>query len=172
VAEPVTSIDERYSADDAVATDWATACRVLEDAELSWLATTRPGGGPHVTPVTAVWVDDAVHFMTGEHEQKSANLALDPRVAITTGRNDWDQGLDVIVEGTAVRVSDTEALTRLAAAWARRWDGRFTMVVLDGTLRHVADGEVLAHRIEAFRIEPTKAYAHAKGPFGHTRYIF
>jgi nitroimidazol reductase NimA-like FMN-containing flavoprotein (pyridoxamine 5'-phosphate oxidase superfamily) len=170
--EPVTTIDERYSEPDAVATEWATSRHMLEGAQLSWLSTTRPGGGPHVTPVVAVWLDDGLHFMTGDHEQKSANLAADPRVAITTGANDWDRGLDVIVEGTAVMVTDLEVLARLATAWARRWDGRFSMVVREGTLRHLADGELLPHRIDAFRIAATRAYAHAKGTFGHTRYVF
>jgi nitroimidazol reductase NimA-like FMN-containing flavoprotein (pyridoxamine 5'-phosphate oxidase superfamily) len=84
VREPKTSIDERYSDPGAEATPWPSARRVLEEAELSWLTTTRPGGGPHITPVVAVWADDALCFMTGDHEQKSANLRADPRVALTT----------------------------------------------------------------------------------------
>jgi len=146
--------------------------RVLAGAELSWLTTTCPGGGPHVTAVVTVWVDEALHFMTGDHEQKSANLAVDARVAVTAGRNDGEQGLDVVVEGTAGLVTDPADLARLAEAWARRWEGRLTMVVEDGSLRHLADGEVLPFRIEAYRVVPTAAYGHAKGTFGHTRYLF
>ena len=172
MAAPLATIDRRYSDPLAVATPWPSARRVLEDAELFWLTTTRPGGGPHVTPVVAVWADDALHFMTGDDEQKSANLRADPRVALTTGRNDWDHGIDVVLEGVAALVTDEAQLRRLATAWSRKWDGRWTLVVHEGSLRHDADGELLSHRIEAFTVAPSRAYAHAKGTFAHTRYVF
>ena len=172
VADPVTTLDTRYSEEGAEATPWGEARSVLASAELFWLSTTRPGGGPHVTPVVAVWTDDALHFMTGGHEQKYANLQADARVVLTTGRNDWDHGIDVVVEGLAVPVTDDAALERLAATWRSKWDGRWTLAVRDGTLRHESDGEVLPPRIEAFRVAPVRAYAHAKGGFAHTRYAF
>jgi nitroimidazol reductase NimA-like FMN-containing flavoprotein (pyridoxamine 5'-phosphate oxidase superfamily) len=171
--EPTATIDTRYSDPTAVATPWVQARQVLEGAELFWLSTTRPGGGPHVTPVVAVWTQDALHFMTGDHEQKSANLRADPRVAVTTGRNDWDRGLDVVVEGIAVPTTEVDRLAGLATAWSTKWDGRWTLVVGDdGTLRHDADGELLEHRIEAFTVDPIRGYAYAKGTFAHTRYTF
>jgi hypothetical protein len=37
-------------------------------------------------------------------------------VALTTGTNTWAQGLDVVVEGIAVRVTHPDALQRLADA--------------------------------------------------------
>jgi len=172
LTDPITTIDERYSDPVAIATPWTEARRVLEEAQLSWLTTRRPDGSPHVTPLVAVWADGALNFMTGDHEQKSANLRADPRVAITTGRNDWDRGVDVIVEGTATRVTDDAQLHRLATAWSTKWDGRWTLVVHEGSLRHVADGELLSHVIEAYSVTPTRAYAHAKGTFAHTRYLF
>jgi general stress protein 26 len=172
MAEPTTTIDTRYSEPGAEATPWASARRVLEDAELFWLSTRRPGGGPHVTPVVAVWTQDSLFFMTGDHEQKSANLRADPRVALTTGRNEWDRGLDVVVEGTAVLVTEPSLLAGLVDAWATKWDGRWTLVVHDGALRHDAGGELLDFRIEAYAVAPTRAYAHAKGTFAHTRYEF
>ena len=33
--------------------------------------------------------------------------------------------LDVMVEGDAVRVTDSEVLERLAEAWGQKWDGRW-----------------------------------------------
>jgi hypothetical protein len=35
-------------------------------------------------------------------------------VVLTTGCNRWNEGLDVVVEGEAVRVTDEEMLKRLA----------------------------------------------------------
>ncbi|HEX4211945.1 MAG TPA: pyridoxamine 5'-phosphate oxidase family protein [Candidatus Dormibacteraeota bacterium] len=80
--EPLTTIDRRYSDPAAVATPWATAEAALEQAELAWLVTLRSDGRPHSTPVVPVWADDAMHFTTGDSEQKGANLRADDRVML------------------------------------------------------------------------------------------
>ena len=117
---PVTALDRRYSDEDAAATGWDETRRVLETAELFWISTVRADGRPHVTPVVAVWSDGAIHFHTGAGEQKFANLRANPHVVLTTGCNRWDQGLDVVVEGDAVRVTDKDTLERLAELWATK----------------------------------------------------
>src|SRR5436190_13530710 len=109
-------LDQRFSDDDAVPPSWDEVQRVLESAQLSWITTVRHDGRPHVTPLVAVWLDDALHFSTGAGEQKALNLAANSHVALTTGDNDWQRGLDVVVEGKALRVTDAEQLHRLAAA--------------------------------------------------------
>jgi len=101
MGEPVAELDERFSDPGAKATPWAKAREVLETAQLSWVTTVRADGRPHVTPLVAVWLDDAVHFTTGPGEQKAVNLVRNPHVVMTTGCNRWDQGLDVMVEGEA-----------------------------------------------------------------------
>src|SRR5213595_1663192 len=98
MSEPVTKIDPRYSDPDAVATGWDETCRVLETSELFWISTVRTDGRPHVTPLVAVWVDAAIHFHTGAEEQKFANLLVNPHVVLTTGCNQWNRGVDVVVE--------------------------------------------------------------------------
>jgi predicted pyridoxine 5'-phosphate oxidase superfamily flavin-nucleotide-binding protein len=55
--ESVTTMDQRYSDPEAIATGWEEMRRVLETAELFWLATVLADGRPHVTPVVAVWHD-------------------------------------------------------------------------------------------------------------------
>src|SRR5215467_6455590 len=122
---PVTQIDRRFSDPDAVATRWDEVRRALEAAQLFWISTVRADGRPHVTPLVAVWLDGAIHFTTGPAEQKAINLRGNPHVILTTGCNHWDAGLDVVVEGEAVQVTDDDVLQRLAKAWAARWDGRF-----------------------------------------------
>jgi len=89
---PVTSLDERYSDRDAAAIGWDETRRLLESAQLFWITTVRADGRPHVTPLVAVWVDDAIHFHTGSEEQKFANLGANPHVVLTTGCNSWDGG--------------------------------------------------------------------------------
>jgi general stress protein 26 len=166
--EPVAKLDERFSDPGAEATPWATAREVLETAQVSWVTTVRADWRPHVTPLVAVWLDDAVHFTTGPGEQKAVNLAGNPHVVMTTGCNSWDQGLDVIVEGEAERVTDRTMLERLAAVWATKWDGQWQFGVVDGGFAHPdadVDGPVLV-----FAVKPAKVLAFGKGPFSQTRY--
>src|SRR5437667_1724110 len=115
--EPVTKIDLRFSDPDAVATGWDETRRVLETAELFWITTVRADGRPHVSPLVAVWLEGALHFSTGATEQKALNLRTNPHVILTTGCNNWNQGLDVVVEGDALRTTDDATLHRLADAW-------------------------------------------------------
>jgi hypothetical protein len=111
---PVTTLDQRYSDPDAVATEWDETRRVLESAEVFWISTVRADGRPHVTPCVAVWLDGAVYFDTGATQQKAINVSANPHVILTTGCNHWDTGLDDVVEGDAVRVTDDDVLKCLA----------------------------------------------------------
>jgi nitroimidazol reductase NimA-like FMN-containing flavoprotein (pyridoxamine 5'-phosphate oxidase superfamily) len=167
MSTPVTDIDSRFSDPAASATDWEQTRRVLETAELFWITTVRADGRPHVTPLVAVWLDGALHFATGATEQKAVNLRGNPHVILTTGRSDWDAGLDVIVEGDAIRLTDDETLRRLATDWAAKWDGRWQYEVRDGSFCQPGSGEALV-----FRVTPAKILAFAKGTFSHTRHRF
>jgi nitroimidazol reductase NimA-like FMN-containing flavoprotein (pyridoxamine 5'-phosphate oxidase superfamily) len=137
---------------------------VIHDAELFWISTVRGDGRPHVTPLPAVWLDDALHFCTGAAEQKGVNLARNPRCALTTGTNLWKVGLDVVVEGTAVRVSDPTRLQTLADAWESKYKGDWHFDVANGAFQHEG-GEALVYEVVA-----TKIIAFAKGVFAQTRY--
>ena len=110
-------LDTRFSNPGAVATSWSETLRALEQAELFWVTTVRSDGRPHTTPLVAVWSDGALHFSTGVGEQKELNLRNNRRLILMTGRNDWDQGLDIVVEGEAERVEDRDQLERVAQAW-------------------------------------------------------
>jgi general stress protein 26 len=164
--EPATTLDPRFSEPGAAETTWSETLAALEAAQLSWLTTVRADGRPHVTPLVAVWLDDAVHFSTGAGEQKAVNLQSNPHVVITTGCNEWERGLDVVVEGDAIRVTDTELLDRLAKAWGAKWDGRWRYEVRNGAFQHGA-GEALV-----FAVRPRKVLAFGKGHFSHTRHRF
>jgi nitroimidazol reductase NimA-like FMN-containing flavoprotein (pyridoxamine 5'-phosphate oxidase superfamily) len=165
---PQTSLDERYSQPDATATSWEESRQVLEAAELSWLTTVRPDGRPHQTPVVAVWQDGAVHFCTGIKEQKAVNLSSNPHVLLTTGGLRWNEGLDVVVEGDAVRVSDETELRRLAQAWTTKWDGSWNYEVRDGYF--FQPGETF--QVLVYRVSPVKVLAFGQGTFTHTVHRF
>jgi nitroimidazol reductase NimA-like FMN-containing flavoprotein (pyridoxamine 5'-phosphate oxidase superfamily) len=113
-------IDPRYGDASATAPPWHDIERLLTDAQLYWIITVRTDGRPHAVPLVGVWHDGAFAFCTGPTEQKHRNLQSNARVAVTTGStgaNGWDRGKDVVVEGTAIRVTNAEALQVLADAW-------------------------------------------------------
>lgn len=166
MSTPTTSLDTRFSDPDAEPTTWVDTVRALEAAQLFWITTVRVDGRPHVSPLVAVWVDDAIHFSTGAAEQKAVNLRANQNVILTTGCNHWDRGLDVVVEGPATRTTDGAVLQRLADAWRSKWDGQWQYEVRDGAFHH-GSGEALV-----FTVTPTKVLAFGKGTFTHTRHDF
>jgi PPOX class probable F420-dependent enzyme len=166
---PATNLSREFSHRDATVTGWDETRKALEEAELFWISTVRADGRPHVTPVVAAWADGAIWFSTGAGEQKFANLRANPCVVLTTGCNRWDGGLDVVVEGRAVLVTDDATLNRVAAAFAEKWDGRWQYTARDGAFSGL-DG---SGRAMVFSVKPAKVFAHAKGdPFGETRHRF
>ena len=113
-------IDPRYGDASATAPPWDDIERLLTDAQLYWIITVRTDGRPHAVPLVGVWHDGAFAFCTGPEEQKQRNLDANPHVAVTTGTtgaSGWSVGKDIVVEGTAVRVTAADALQALADAW-------------------------------------------------------
>jgi general stress protein 26 len=163
-SNPTAEIDRRFSDPEAGPTPWPDALGVLERAELYWLTTVRPDGRPHVTPLIGVAQDEAVHFCTGLREQKARNLEHNSEVALTTGNNMWARGLDVVVEGVALRVTDRQALQRLADAYEAKYGSDWHFEVGDGVFGAGEDAAAV------FRIEPRKVLAFAKEPHAQTTY--
>lgn len=164
--QPTAELHPGFSQPGATAPPWAEVADVLTNSEMFWLSTVRRDGRPHVTPLMAIWLDGMLYFCTGVGEQKAKNLASDPRCILTTGTNTSRSGLDVVVEGSAVRVTDHALLTRLAALWKSRldWDWQ----VGDTAFRAPEgreDGEV-----PVFGVTPTKVLAFGKSPYTQTRY--
>jgi hypothetical protein len=165
IHDPVTELHAEFSSPGATATPWAEGLRRLQQAEVYWLATVRPGGRPHVTPVIAVWLDGALYFSTGESERKAKNLAHNPHCVITTGCNALNEGLDLVIEGDAVQASDAAMLQRMADSLVAKYGWHFT--VREGAL--YGDGG----RAMAFRVAPAKGFGYGKGePFSATRWRF
>jgi len=167
MTEPTTTLNQDFSPPGATATSWEDARAALESAELSWIATVRADGRPHVTPLVAVWLDDALHFCTGETEQKAVNLRGNQNVILLTGCNLWDGGMDVVVEGRAVRVTDHSTLQRLAEAWTHKWDGRWEYEPGPDGFTSDEGEDVLV-----FTVRPDKVLAFAKGNFSQSRHAF
>jgi hypothetical protein len=78
-----------------------------------WLSTVRPDGRPHATAVGALWVDDRVFIVSGPGTRKSRNLAANDACVVTVSLDD----IDLVIEGSAVRVTDAATLEKLAASY-------------------------------------------------------
>lgn len=165
-SEPTARFDDRFSDPEAGPTPWRDVAQALERAELYWITTVRADGRPHVTPLIGVVLDGAVHFCTGLREQKHRNLEHSAKVAITTGTNTWARGLDVVVEGTAVRAGDSTELQRIADAYEAKYGSAWQFEVGDGVF---GAGDLAA---AVYRVEPSKVLAFAKEPHGQTSYRF
>jgi nitroimidazol reductase NimA-like FMN-containing flavoprotein (pyridoxamine 5'-phosphate oxidase superfamily) len=166
VHEPVTQLDARYSSEDATPTEWARGREAIEAAELFWLSTVRPDGRPHVTPLLVVWVDGTAYFCTGPGERKAMNLAENRHVALTTGQNLLREGLDVVIEGDAERVTDDERLRRVADAYEAKYGPEWRFDPHDGAF-HGEGGEALV-----FEVAPATVFGFGKGTYSQTRWRF
>ena len=156
-----------FSSPGASASTWEDVLAVLSGAEVFWLTTVRPDGRAHVTPVLGAWVDGHFCFCTGPGERKAANLRDNPSCVATTGCNGLD-GLDVVIEGTAVVGSGREVRSAIADGLEAKYDGHLRAP--DGTWAGLGDsvrqGEVLA-----YRVAPRAVFAFGKGTeFSQTRW--
>jgi nitroimidazol reductase NimA-like FMN-containing flavoprotein (pyridoxamine 5'-phosphate oxidase superfamily) len=163
---PSTEQDVRYGEPDAPPVPWEQVDAALAAAPLFWVSTVRPDGRPHVTPLVAVWHEQAVWFSTGAQERKGRNLAANPHVALTTGTNALHEGTDLVVEGTAVPVTDDAVLRRVAAAFLAKYGEEWRFDVRDGRFHH-GPGEAVVHRVA-----PTTVFAFGKSPYTQTAHRF
>ena len=168
-------IDPRYGDASAIPPPWADIERLLTDAQLYWIITVRADGRPHAVPLVGVWQDGAFAFCTGPDEQKQRNLDVNAHVAVTTGSTGakgWNSGKDVVVEGTAVRVTDVETLRQLAAAWFAKYGDDWHFDVRGQEFVELSEsGASTEGGAWVYRVVPTKVIAFGDG-HGQTTYRF
>jgi hypothetical protein len=161
VAADVTAEIHGYSHPDATPTPWEVGREQVAGADTFWISTVRPDGRPHVTPLIAVWHDEAIWFTTGPEERKARNLSHNAACILTTGRSDLsDGGLDVVLEGAAEQVTDDADLQPVADAFATKYGTDiWHFVVRDGGFaHHDAGGRALV-----FRVRPVRGLGFCKG---------
>jgi nitroimidazol reductase NimA-like FMN-containing flavoprotein (pyridoxamine 5'-phosphate oxidase superfamily) len=172
---PIGKIDRRYGEPSASAPPWEDIERLLTDAQLYWIITVRADGRPHAVPLVGVWHDGAFAFCTGSEEQKQRNLDVNPRVAVTTGStgaNGWDSGRDVVLEGTAVRVTTADELEALADAWYAKYGEDWKYEVRGREFVELSlTGGATAGAAGVYRVRPEKVIVFG-GPHGQTSYRF
>ena len=168
-------IDPRYGDPSAVAPPWADIERLLVDAQLYWIITVRADGRPHAVPLVGVWHDGSFAFCTGPQEQKQRNLDVNQQVAVTTGTtgaHGWQSGKDLVVEGTAVRVTDSQSLHSLAAAWSDKYGDDWRFAVRGEEFVELSDsGGSTSGGAWVYRVATAKVIAFGDG-HGQTTYRF
>jgi general stress protein 26 len=168
-------IDPRYGDASATPPPWADIERLLTEAQLYWIITVRTDGRPHAVPLVGVWQDGAFAFCTGAEEQKQRNLDANPHVAVTTGSTGstgWNSGEDVVVEGTAVRVTDSKALQGLADAWFAKYGDDWHFEVRGQEFVELShSGGSTDGGARVYRVTPDKVLVFG-GAHGQTRYRF
>jgi nitroimidazol reductase NimA-like FMN-containing flavoprotein (pyridoxamine 5'-phosphate oxidase superfamily) len=166
---PKTEVHPDYSDPNAVATPWSDAEALLDKAELFWLSAVRPDTRPHVTPLIAVWRDGTLYVYTRAHERKAKHIAENPHVSLTTGGNAMhEDGGDIVIEGDAVRVTDTAALQRIADRYEQKYGPAWHVDVQDRAF-NVQEGNIAL----VFAVAPTTAFGFGKGStFSQTRWRF
>lgn len=75
-----------------------------------FLGTTRPDGRPHAAGFGALWLDGDLYFTSGPATRKARNLAANPACTISAKLT----GIDLVLEGTATRVTDPATLGEAA----------------------------------------------------------
>lgn len=160
-------VEQAYNPNDTTPTPWAEARERLETSGTYWLATMRPNGQPHVVPLLAVWTNDTLHFAASPTTRKAGNLAHNAHCVVTTSNG----GLDLVVEGTATKVTDGTRLHHVAGAYASKYG--WQVEVRDGAF--YAEGAPTAGPppYEVYEITPTVAFGFPNdAAFTPTRWRF
>jgi hypothetical protein len=127
-------------------------------------------------PLLAVWMDDALYFCTGPDECMAKNLVRNPHCILTTGCNALDEGVDVAVEGEAVRVTDEAKLGRVAEGYLSKYGNDWRFVVRDGAFYHDSGSVRETEYTGAawvYEVSPKKVFGFGKGELlSQTRWRF
>lgn len=151
---------------------WERALELLETRQpepsgTTFLATMRPDGRPHVAGVGAMWDGGKLYFVSGPGTRKSRNVAENAHCTMAMSL----PGIDLVIEGTAARVTDDATLQRLAQRYA---DSGWPATVED---------EAFTYEFSApsagpppwyvYEVTPTTAFGVASAePHGATRWRF
>ena len=94
--------------------EWERVCRV---------ATSGPGGMPHVVPVCHVVLDGKIYFASGTDGRKVLNVRDNPRVALTVDlySDAWPHLKGVMVQGRAALIERGPRFRRLRALLYRKY---------------------------------------------------
>jgi hypothetical protein len=148
---------------------WSRALKLLEgdSGKTFWLATTNPDGRPHVAAVGALWVDGTIFFTSGTRTRKGRNLAANAACVLSVTL----AGMDLVVEGSAIRITDRPTLVRLAERYAAQgWPASVSGTALTAEYSAPSAGRPPWN---LYAVTPARAFGVATAePWGATRWQF
>jgi hypothetical protein len=119
---------------------WSWAEERLSKATTYWIATVRPEGQPHMTPVWGVWLNEAFCFSSSSRSRKVRNLVVNPHCVICPeGTRE-----PVILEGFARRVLKSSILHQIVEAYNAKYAWDFAPTRTGVRDRHGNGGPVFA----------------------------
>ena len=138
--------------------DWRWAELQITDSRNYWIGTVWPDGRPHLTPVWAVWLDEAVWFSCGLRARKLRNLRATPYVTVST----QDPESPVVIDGLAEVIRDFPAISGFLNASTAKYGPMMDMDFLDPETNATV------------KVTPTSAFAIRHDDFAGspTRWIF
>jgi hypothetical protein len=105
---------DRYG---GAALEWSRAYAALSRSATSdvthFLGTCRPDGTPHAAGVGAQWLAGYVYFTSNASARKARDLAVNPKCTISVKL----PGIDLVLAGSAARVTDVQTLRKIAAGY-------------------------------------------------------
>lgn len=107
-----------------------SALERLESEKNIWVATTRPDGRPHLTPVWFAWAGEKLYICIPANSVKARNFKQNPRVALSL-----EDGVHpIICEGTARPIpkpgpAEVQIIYKTKYHWDYAADGAYGMLV-------------------------------------------
>lgn len=124
---------------------WAWALARIEESSDFWVATVRPDGRPHLSPVWAVWDGDALWFSAAPRSAKMRNIRAGSGVSVSTE----DPENPVVLDGIVELVTDAERLLRFVDVMNRKYHTDYPVELF--APEHAAVGRVRPERAIGLR---------------------
>jgi hypothetical protein len=130
-----------------------------------WLTTVNADGSPHPTVVGVAKRDGIWYFTSGPASRKSRNLDRDPRCTLGVATEPFD----LVIEGTAERVTDADELARIAEVYVDfGWPAEVEGAAFTAPFMAPSAGPPPWY---LYRVNATTVYAlGTEEPFGATRF--
>jgi hypothetical protein len=132
-----------------------------------FLGTSRPDGRPHAAGIGALWDGGELYFTCGPGTRKARNLAANPACTISVSL----EGIDLVLEGEAAKVTDRATLERVAGRYREvGWPAQVEGEAFTAPFSAPSAGPP-PWELYRFRLRTAFGVANAE-PYGATRWRF
>lgn len=151
--------------------DWARAEAAMGGVPTPdhtyFIGTCRLDGTPHAAGIGAQWSEGSLYFTSSPVTRKYRDLSENPKCTISVRL----QGLDLVLDGQAQRVTDTATLESVASGYrAGGWPAEVAEEALTAPFSAPSAGPAPWH-VFRFAVHSAVGVATAE-PFGATRWDF